>query len=174
MIGADCMQLRVDFESNMLCGVMTRTCGAALLGFSPPVCGVEGAEGRSLDTWVAEDSTNIGWLICLDAKLGLPCVLPDRNPGLDWPEVYWRHLWRNTHMSYMHSSLWSNRRWKKETTVPLDGSSFLYTAHQTPNNQDQKQKQTNCQWHTKCQPVCFWANKHTQIVTLFYYCNNIT
>lgn len=68
------------------------TSGAALLGFSAPVCGLAVAEDRGLQAWVAEDSTNIGLLICVDPRRGLPRVLLDRNNGLVCPEVDWRHL----------------------------------------------------------------------------------
>lgn len=73
------------------------TSGAALLGFSAPVCGLAAVENRGLQAWVAEDSTNVGWLMCVVPRRGLPRVLLDRNTGLNCPEVDWRHLYRNTH-----------------------------------------------------------------------------
>lgn len=51
------------------------TSGAALLGFSAPVVGLD--EDRGLQAWVAEDSTNMGWLMCVGPRLGLPRALPD-------------------------------------------------------------------------------------------------
>lgn len=51
------------------------TSGAALLGFSAAIVGLE--ENRGLQTWVAEDSTNTGWLMCTGPSLGLPRALPD-------------------------------------------------------------------------------------------------
>lgn len=51
------------------------TSGAALLGFSAAIVGLD--EDRGLQAWVAEDSTNKGLLMCVGPRLGLPRALPD-------------------------------------------------------------------------------------------------
>lgn len=66
--------------------------GTALLGLSAPACGLAGAEVRGLQAWVADDSTNIGWLMCAVPRRGLPRVLLDLNTGLNCPEVDWKYL----------------------------------------------------------------------------------
>lgn len=68
------------------------TTGAALQGVSTPACGL--AEDRGLE---AVDSTNMGRLMCVDPRRGLPRVPLDRNNGFDCPEFDWRHLGTNTH-----------------------------------------------------------------------------
>lgn len=79
--------------------VLQLASGAALLGFSATACGLAGAEVRGLQACVSDDSTKIGWLICVVPIRGLPRVLLDRNTGLNCPEVDWKHLGKkHTHM----------------------------------------------------------------------------
>ncbi len=77
--------------------VLKLTSGAALLGFSAPVCSLAGAEDRGLQAWVAEDSTKIGWLMGVDPRRGLPRELLDRNTGLVCPDLDWKYLKKNMH-----------------------------------------------------------------------------
>lgn len=84
----------MNLDSSYGCDALVQelASGAILLGLRAPAWGLATADVRGLQAWVAEDSTNIGRLICVAPTRGLPRVLLDLNKGLDCPEVDRKHL----------------------------------------------------------------------------------